>query len=280
MLGAAKSGTTFLHRELSRHADVFMSGVKEPTFFTNTFHVVKSPVEYADLFAPAGDEVWVGESSHAYLSHPESLRTVATFLDPQRFIVTLRDPIQRARSMFNHQSRQGREWCLTFEGGLREEPRRMRSERLRLSRYNSYMNFGYVTSGNYAEQLEPYFDMFGRDRFHVVFFEELVADTDAMMRGVWEFLGLDPLPADTAPANPGGVMSRFAPVSLGLWAASRATSGRLSLRFKDGYDNFRKPAPPLRAETAEELATRFRPSVDRLEDLLGRAVPWAWYRES
>jgi hypothetical protein len=45
ILGAGKSGTTSLYVYLAQHPDIFMSPVKEPTFFCDLFQVVSNAVD-------------------------------------------------------------------------------------------------------------------------------------------------------------------------------------------------------------------------------------------
>ena len=73
ILGAGRSGTTTLHFLLRDHPEVFLPTPKEPSFFCEPFQVVRTPIKYAKLFEGAGEAKAVGESSHAYLTHPEEV---------------------------------------------------------------------------------------------------------------------------------------------------------------------------------------------------------------
>jgi hypothetical protein len=42
IIGAAKSGTTSLYHYLRQHPDVFMSPMKEPSYYTDTNQVLES----------------------------------------------------------------------------------------------------------------------------------------------------------------------------------------------------------------------------------------------
>jgi hypothetical protein len=277
ILGAAKSGTTFLWAEFQRHPDIFMSQTKEPTFFTDSFHVTGHAPAYARLFADAGDARWIGEASHIYMTSPESADAVRSFLNPERFVVILRDPIERAHSLYNHMSRQGREWATSFEAGLAREERRLNDPRHRQSAHNAFMNFAYVESGRYGAQLQRYFDLFGRDRFEVVFFEELLENPVAVMTSLYDFLDVEPILDVGKPQNVGGHTARNNRLSLALYHASRHTPPATSERINRLIGRLTVPAPQAVApETRRQLAEQFNEDVDLLEALIGRPAPWAW----
>ena len=82
IIGAMKSGTTYLHDLLSSHPDIFMSTVKEPCHFVNGAELKKlapqmwnmrfweNMARYEQLFEKAGSESVVGESTTLYAKYP------------------------------------------------------------------------------------------------------------------------------------------------------------------------------------------------------------------
>lgn len=278
VLGAAKSGTTFIHDELARHPDIFMSAVKEPTFLSDSFQVTKTPMAYAGQFAAARSETWVGESSHVYMSHPDGATVVRTFLNPQRFIVTLRDPVDRALSLFHHMSRHGREVCTSFERALDRETKRLESPRLRWSRRHYFLNFGYVASGRYGEQLDRYLAIFPRDRFLIRFHDELVADSARVMADIHTFLDVTPIATRTDhAANVGGRRARSGPASVALWKASLKMQPERAARARQRLEAMTVAAPPAPTPAQRQrLEPLFAADIVHLETLIGARVPWPW----
>ena len=47
--------TTTLAAVLREHPEIFLSTPKEPTFFSEPFQVIRTPIHYAKLFAGAAD---------------------------------------------------------------------------------------------------------------------------------------------------------------------------------------------------------------------------------
>ena len=108
----------------------------------------------------------------------------------------------------------------------------------------------------------------------VLFFDELVADVRGSMRTVFEFLGLDPGPAD-----------RIRPVVHYPFAVPRNDLARrlLGRRALRGLAAFRGPRqralmqyrkPELDPATRALLREHFAPYDERLRALLGRSLPW------
>lgn len=118
IIGAQKCGTTWLHRHLATHPQVFLPDSKDVLFFSFSSH--KNPealLEWYQRFDGASSEQRIGDTcggnfwtptgsqwSHmpdGYNRHiPQS---IASLLGKDlRLIVTLRDPVERAVSAYMH----------------------------------------------------------------------------------------------------------------------------------------------------------------------------------
>lgn len=111
IVGAAKSGTTALHRMLSMQPDIFMSDLKEPRYFTfydepNAYNAVVSDWDtYLRLFAGADPSQAIGEASPTYLytwrkSIREMKRRYGSRIQDVVVVIVLRHPIERLWSQF------------------------------------------------------------------------------------------------------------------------------------------------------------------------------------
>ena len=165
---------------------------------------------------------------------------------------------------------------LSFEAALAAEEQRIAAG----VPYRSH----YVACGRYAEQLERYWEAFGRSAVQVFTFEEVVRDAGDVCRRIFEHLGLEPgVQVDTSRRhNPSGAQrSRLAarliaersgwkePLKRVLPAGTRQWIKGWLQRAN------RKQAPPMEAGTRQELCRRLRPEVERLEEALGRDLS-AW----
>jgi hypothetical protein len=205
VVGAARAGTTSLWAYMRQHPDVFLPEselAKEPSYFCN----VTPPwaPEFATLdgyravFAPAKQQRAVGEASTAYLSSPESPGRIHESYPRAKIIVVLRNPAERAYSHYRLLCELGFEASPTFERALAlEDERYERWEqglppppRIDPFWYGAYF---YRRMGRYAEQLERYLKLFGRDQMHVLLFEDLHKRPIETTQAVFAFLGVDPL---------------------------------------------------------------------------------------
>jgi hypothetical protein len=288
IVGAFKSGTTALYEYLRAHPGIFMSVPKEPMYFGADLtprYERMTEQQYLALFAAARDDQRAGEASPWYLYSTAAAREIAGFAPDARIIIMLRNPIdvmhaQHAQLLFNR-----REDITDFEAALAAEPARRRGERLPLDALRPEALF-YRHSVRFAEQVARYLEVFGRERVHFVFFDDLVADAQAAYRDVLEFLEVDPdVSIEPAARNQNresssGLIGRavFAPPPRLRPLYARLRRSAVAHRLRDGLLRVgsrrvsRRPIDPaLRRRLAAELA----PEVKALGKLIGRDLS-AW----
>lgn len=216
LLGAGKCGTTSLHNILAQHPNIHASPVKEPSFFCSYFQVVQNPIDYLTLFNSRAR--YRLDSSHVYLSNPETPPVLRALFPDAKFILIFRDPKQRAYSLYRHMrrvlhsDRQPLEEIADFASALRAEPERYASPDFCRNCRHYFWNFMYCRSSLYDEQLARYFALFDRDRFHVLSLAELAAGPAPATARIIEFLGLDRQPLRQfafAIANYGGPFTPY-----------------------------------------------------------------------
>jgi len=276
ILGAGKSGTTSLYVYLAQHPEIFMSFVKEPTFFCDCFQIVKNPADYLALFEGAGDRKRVGEASHAYLTCPRSAALLRAFTPDAKFVVTLRNPVDRAFSLYQHMTRMGDEWVGSFEEALAIEEARTLDSTFKFGNPQYFYNYLYFRSGLYSEQIERYYQWFERSRFLFVTFDELKSDALAVIGRVCEFLDVDPsfTPKIHVHNKGHGVRSpgwqfflkhRLGPFLSRLYVPRGAAAVR---RLMDW--NCRGVAlPSMDSGTRDALRSRYTEDIRKVEDLTG-----------
>ena len=270
ILGAGKSGTTSLYYSLKQHPEIFMSAIKEPTFFCEGFQVVKNPIRYFELFDSVTTETAIGEASHAYLTNPSTARVLKGLFPDAKFIVTLRNPAERAYSLYNQMCRSGFEKIDCFEKALEAEEERVNSQRFKDNCPQYYYNFLYFRSGLYGEQLQRYFSLFDKKQFHILTLEKLSADPTRSLEAIFEFLGVG---TDFKPEfqshNEGHVAIRV-PLLLHFWK-TKMTWPRFINRFGLSIlkRTNRKRIPPMRPETKKSLLDRYQNDLGVLYDLTG-----------
>jgi len=204
ILGAQKAGTSSLFACLSEHPDVLSPTKKEVHYFDLNF--ARGPEWYRAHFprvpAPSTREIGRGpsqltlEASPYYLFHPAVPERLQSVLPDAKFIVMLRNPVDRAYSHYWHEYERGFE-RLPLKAALTAEEDRLRGEAARLLaevRYCSFahQHYSYVSRGLYVEQVRAWFARFPSECFLFVKSEQFLADPEAQIGRVLRFVGLPP----------------------------------------------------------------------------------------
>jgi Sulfotransferase family len=187
IIGAMKSGTSSLHEYLHQHPEIFMARMKEPQYFAphrtrwgqwwgqGHPHPHAGMQWYLDLFKDAGDVKYAGESSVSYTAAPWVTgceKRIHAFNPEARPIYIMRNPVERALSHYWHFVNDGREDLPPLEAIRRKE--------------------AYVARSDYARQLRPYLETFGREQVYALTLEELEADPAGTLRRLFMWLQVDP----------------------------------------------------------------------------------------
>lgn len=201
ILGAAKCGTTALHDMLSRVDGVCMSNPKEPYFFECEFE--KGLDYYRNTyFAHWQGEGIIGESRHRNLYLPYIPDRLFFVNSNPKFIVVLRNPVERAFSHWWHFYSRNQE-VLDFKDAVREDIARIKSGRDLSTKteregycanLNGFLNGiyrTYVDSGYYFEQIKRYHDTFGLDNLLILNFDELKGDQTYLKQKIANHLDID-----------------------------------------------------------------------------------------
>ncbi len=233
-----------MYRWLARHPGVVRASRKEVHFFDLRFdrglnwYRSHFPLETTLRWRRwrSGHATVTGEASPYYLFDPPVVERVHTVLPDARFVVLLRDPVERAVSHYRHAVEGGREH-LSLSDALDAEPQRMDDGPFARWAYS------YVGRGLYVEQLERWFHRFPPEQFLVLVSEEVFDAPAASLDRTFEFLGLPPRAT-------GRAQDEYRPVN-------RAEVDR-----------------PVDDRIRARLVERFREPNERLAMLLGRALPW------
>lgn len=174
IIGAQKSGTTYLAKVLADHPDVFFCDPKEPLFFSKPGVTEDSYRDYLDThFGAAGDQKWVGEGSTTYLQWPNALTALKAHVPgTPKFIVCLRHPLDKAISFFIHNWRRDR-----YPTGARI------GETLSLP-----LALSPRLTSTYGDSLARWLDAYPREAFCFLKFDQLQEDPAAFARGATDFL--------------------------------------------------------------------------------------------
>ena len=246
IIGAQKAGTTSLYHYLTAHPLVFPAAHKEPRFFKERYsrglnwYRVHFPLRTQRLLRPGALTL---EATTGYLDYPHAPQRVAETLPEVKLVALLRDPVERAWSHYHHSLRLGRE-TLPFEVALEQEEARLGEYYRRVQSDPDYHDpavgaHSYLARGRYAEGLERWLQVFGRERLLILKSEDLYADPESTVQTTLDFLGLPPLTdVSYRPFNEG--------------------------KNKEDMD----------PQTRAQLCAYFKPHNEKLYELLGRDFGW------
>jgi hypothetical protein len=192
VLGTQRGGTTSLYHYLTEHPDIGPAFRKEVHFFER--HYEKGLDWYLAHFPMRGEVSVVGEASPNYLFHPDVPERVCKAVPHARFIVLLRNPVDRAYSHYQMKVRRGIE-TLPFEEALDKERERLSSSNDPAS--PTWRHYSYLKRGLYVEQLQRWMSVFPREQFLITKSEDFYEDPGQVLNQTLGYLGLRPWSLDS-----------------------------------------------------------------------------------
>ncbi|MGH8023357.1 MAG: sulfotransferase family protein [Limisphaerales bacterium] len=288
IVGAPKCGTTALAEYLARHPDIYMLP-KEMHFFGSDLHFgrqfYRRDLEgYNAALAGWNGQARIGEGSVWYLFSTRAAAEIKAFSPEARILILLRDPASMLYSLYYQFLYDGNEYLPSFEEALEAEEDRAMGRRLGRLAYLPQA-LAYRSTACFTEQVRRYFEVFGRERVHVIIYDDLAADTAGTYRAVLNFLGIS---RQIPPAGEGktGSISVKSPVLRSIMNDPLVRGTAIALRrwlprpiftvvqrLGDRISSINRRSvrrPELAAPTRLSLQKHFAPEIERLSALLGR----------
>ena len=203
IVGAPRCGTTTLSRLLQHHPHVAFSSVKEPHFFSMVDLEAMSDKELRDFVAghylaryfpdvdPAA-KVMV-EGSVSYLYAPERMAAILRLWPAAKFIIAVRDPLEQIPSLHQRLLYQGDETEKDFEIAWNLIEARRNGRKVPRSCVDARQLF-YDEAGRFGKHVGRLFEVVGRERCHVVVFDDLKTNPKKVYDDLLVFLDLPPAP--------------------------------------------------------------------------------------
>lgn len=287
--GAPKCGTTSLFRYLSDHPDACPSHRKETYFFAREFDingVCQSDETLANFEAYfshcSSDSILRLEGTPYTLYAKDAAQRISSLLSDVSILFILRDPVERFVSdyKFHHQR--------FYRGSFQDFFIWQKSMKGRTPNL--------IDQGCYIRFLTDFIKVFGRERVHILFFEDLVSNPARVLQKLCVLLGLDDSFYSTYNFrihNPtinfrSSALNRFTMRLEPMIADIRKSlinKPKLYRNFEAAIDfgkstyhliNNRKPKAQtiLPPEVLRDLTEYYQPYVKTLSDVLGSALPW------
>lgn len=190
-LGAAKSGTTTLYDILRQHPAVYIPSFKEPHFFDIPENYKNGINWYEKNYFKNANNKVVADFTPSYFFDKEAPKRIFESLGGKvKFVVILRNPVDRAYSHYLHSKRDLYE-KQDFGEALKLESSRLQKYQNQAD-YLSYLRHSYVHQGLYSKMLKRYLQYFSLDNFLFINFEdEFLQEKDLTIQKVLNFLEID-----------------------------------------------------------------------------------------
>ncbi len=182
-IGTAKSGTTWLVKQLNEHPSIYIPSEKELHFFSvkdsHGFDLKNNRYEkfgfewYENHFRKCDARQVRGEFTPFYLYCGTAAHRIFRHAPNVRLICTLREPIQRAFSHYQHDMRIGLlNSRISFENAVR-------------------IRRDYLEYGLYYKYLKVYFDIFPHENIKIIFFEDIAKNPLQVIEELYNFLDVN-----------------------------------------------------------------------------------------
>jgi len=289
IVGAPKCGTTSMVEYLHQHPQIYMPKMKDLYFFGKDLDVHRAAPteeEYLAYFAEAGNAVHAGESSVQYIRSTSAPQEIADYCEAPRIMIMLRNPVDFLYSYQGQLVYHLEEDILDFEEAMRAQADRAAGRRLPAKCAPSKLQ--YFKLAAFDEHVARWFDVFGREPVHVVLMDDMRADMPGVYRRALEWLGVD---ADFTPSfertnekrwlTAPSVLKLFRRVPVVRTAVMKIVPKGMRRKAGNAISKAtrvpeRKPMSPA---FHAELLEHFRPSIERLSELLQRDLSH-WYTET
>ncbi len=278
---------------LGEHPQIHNSSLKEPQFFAtdldsgsylDSVTFMRNREQYLRLFDGARPDQLTGEGSTWYLYSRVAAASIKVANPLALIIIMLRDPVEMLYSLHGRRLYGGSEDINDFAEALAAEADRRAGKRIPPRARNVTALF-YRDVGSYAEQVERYFQAFGRDRCHVIIFEDFIRDPEAAYRDTLAFLGVDASFRPEMKVVNAGAERRSWRLQQLLLSPAMIRVARFLIpprvrpavgRLWDRINSRGQKRVPLDPDVAARLREELRPDVERLSALLGRDLSTVW----
>lgn len=222
--GVQKGGTTAMAAALARHPSIAMPRGKElhvfdAADFDDRWDSAQIDARVAPEFEPGGPRLH-GDATPLSIYHPRVVRRIARYNPAMRWIVLLRDPVERAISHYRMERQRGVEQRGLLAAVL-AEPGRLRGRGEDFSDGAAWRWASYADRSRYARQLDTLYAHFPRSQVLLLRSGDLLADPPPVLARALAFLDVPPAPLEAGRTFVGGHP-----------APARFDPGRLLLRWR------------------------------------------------
>jgi len=202
IIGFPKCGTTSLYEYLIQHPFVLSAAGKEIDYFDRLYD---RGISWYKMAFPSSmtkfyyknilkKQFVTGEATPRYMVHPHALKRIQMTLPNTKFIVLLRNPIDRAYSHYTMNVKNDYEHR-TFEDALDHEKERTLGRYEKMQKNENYYSwdydlYAYLEHGIYVDKLKRWMSVFPKEQFLIIQSEEFSKDPSKVYNETLQHLEL------------------------------------------------------------------------------------------
>ncbi len=174
VIGAQKSGTTWLHANMKIHPELFLPDKKEIHYFDWHFHLTSR--WYLNHFKNSGNKL-KGEVTPAYATlSRQRVKYIRRNNPDLKVIFIVRDPVERSWShVLNN-------YCVGM--GVPIEKVSIKDMEWHMNSYSSLIR------SDYTYTVKTWTNIFPKEQFHLCFYEDLKNSPEQLLGSIFDFLGV------------------------------------------------------------------------------------------
>lgn len=286
MIGAAKSGTTTIHKILMQDPQICCPIKKENSFFAEDELYANGMEYYESLFNSPNENTKVildsSTPNSRFTIFPHVPERIHRAFPQAKFIYIMRHPVDRAFAHYKHrwlrEVHPEQPFTETFEEFVAHDPM-------------------CVDDSLYKSQVEHYLQYFPIDRFFFALNEDLAADTLGLIQKICAHMGIDCLPEiynettlsrrynDSQKIRQNVVKQKLKKQPIVQFARNFVPSGGRDWLYRQFIAKTSLVAKqeeaftplPMKPETRKQLIEGYQEHIAWVENLLGRQLPH-WYK--
>lgn len=187
LIGAQKCATSSLYSWLAQHPDVCAPmSVKDRGFFTQDEFYNQGFNYLSDYYKNEfNNEKIILQGSVHYIYFEKALSRIHQFNPNSKFILVLRNPIDRALSSYKY-ARKFYYETYNIEKAFELEP-----ERLKSNDYQTLSELTYKSHGLYFKQIQAFLKYFKRNQLKILFYEDISETPEVIVSEIFHFLNID-----------------------------------------------------------------------------------------
>ena len=267
-----------------------MSRPKEPQFFAEDIlqhqRNITDIENYLRCFKDRVEPREVGEASTCYLASPSAAARIKAFSSQAKIIVMLRNPVDVMYSLHSERRFSNMEQIGDF--GAAVDSLAARTWAAGRFRGQPVIRPSYREIVYFSEQVRRYINLFGRDRVHVVLYDDLIDSAGEVYRGMLGFLGLDEDRRDGFAVVNNNKRARS--LALHRWAGDPGPTVRKITRVlptpvrkfiaktADRLNTVEESRPPMNPGLRKRLLKEFEQDIQSLSVLLNRNLS-LWFTD-